>query len=173
MSSTTPSIRGQRSESRRHHVPRARRLPLNVVVVNRQRRRINRAGLERLACAVMTAEGCEPQTELSVVIGDDGWIQDLNRKYRKRNAPTDVLAFPQEPVPGPGPRLLGDVAISAETAARQAKEMGHKLEVELAVLLVHGILHLTGWRDNTPARRRRMMHRVQELLTQARAGPRS
>jgi len=108
---------------------------------------------------------------LSVVIGDDRWIQDLNRKYRKRNAPTDVLAFPQEVLPRAGPRLLGDVAISAQTAARQAKEVGHKLEEELAVLLIHGILHLTGWKDDTSARKRRMMRRVRELLSQARPGP--
>ena len=143
---------------------------MNVVVVNRQKRRISRGGLGRLARAVMIAEGCEPRTELSVVIGDDKWIHHLNLEYRKRNVPTDVLAFPQERVAGVGPRLLGDVAISAETAARQAKEMGHTLEEELAVLLIHGILHLTGWRDDTPGRRRRMMRRVEELLAQARPG---
>ena len=141
---------------------------MNAVVVSRRKRRINRAGLARLACAVMAAEGCSPQTELSIVIGDDRWIQDLNRRYRKRNAPTDVLAFPQEQGPAEKECLLGDVAISAETASRQAKALGHSLEEELAVLLVHGILHLTGWRDDTPAQRRRMMRRTRQLLPQAR-----
>jgi len=141
---------------------------VKVVVVNRQRRRVNRATLARLARVVMAAEGCDPHTELSVMIGDERWIQDLNRKYRKRDAPTDVLAFPQQGGPSASEHLLGDVAISAETAARQAKALGHRLEEELRVLLIHGLLHLTGWRDNTPQRRQRMMQRVQELLVLAR-----
>ena len=152
---------------------------LAVVVVNKQSRRINRRRLARLARAVIAAEcrrsadSCHRDAELTVVIGDDEWIRELNRKYLKRDAPTDVLAFPQEPKPGcftrpAGSRpVLGDVAISADTAARQAEELGHALEEELAVLVTHGILHLTGWSDETPAQRRRMMRRVQELLVQA------
>jgi probable rRNA maturation factor len=115
----------------------------------------------------MAAEGCHPRAELSVVIGDDEWIRSLNRRYRSKDAPTDVLAFPQEAEPEEETVLLGDVAISAETAARQAEEMGHALEQELAILLTHGILHLTGWRDDTPAARRRMMRRATELLSRA------
>jgi len=148
-------------------------------VVNKQRRRVGREALARLARKVMEAEGCPRGTELSVVIGDDRWIQSLNKKYRKRNAPTDVLAFPQGrgPMGTEHPRasalrasLMGDVAVSAETAARQAKALGHKLQEELAVLMVHGILHLTGWQDKTPKQRRAMMRRTQELLAQVREG---
>jgi probable rRNA maturation factor len=125
--------------------------------------------LEKLAEAVMEAEGCHPEAELSVVIGDDGWIQDLNQAYRKKERPTDVLAFPQDQSPAGTAPLLGDVAISAETAARQAKQVGHSFEEELALLLAHGILHLTGWTDETAAKRKRMMDRAQELV--GRMGP--
>ncbi len=111
----------------------------------------------------MVAEGCEPKAELSVVIGDDAWIQELNRRYLRKDRPTDVLAFPQGETPS-GQPVLGDVAISAETAARQAAEQGHGFERELALLLVHGVLHLTGWKDSTPAGRRRMLARGEELL---------
>ena len=112
----------------------------------------------------MQAEGCHPEAELAVVIGDDAWIQELNRTYRKKDRPTDVLAFPQDMGPG-GIPLLGDLAVSAETAARQAKELGHSLERELALLMTHGILHLTGWDDKTPAQRRQMMQRAEQIVT--------
>jgi probable rRNA maturation factor len=115
----------------------------------------------------MAAEGCPRNTELSVVIGDDEWIRSLNRTYLAKDAATDVLAFPQDPVSKEKEVLLGDIAISAETAARQAERLGHSLRRELAILLIHGILHLTGWSDATPYRRRRMMRRTAELLSQA------
>ncbi len=111
----------------------------------------------------MQAEGCHPEAELSIAIGDDAWIQQLNQTYLRKNRPTDVLAFPQDMAPG-GKPVLGDVAISAETAERQAKEMGHSFERELALLAAHGILHLTGWDDATPAQRRRMLKRAEEIL---------
>ncbi len=168
------------------------RLP-EVVVLNEQERPIDGRRLARLARSVMAAEarrcGAEwhPDSELSVAVGDDRWIRELNRKYRNKDAPTDVLAFPQEPAPttnapagqavrgaegkgtAPGLLALGDVAISAETAARQAEELGHTFEQEMAILLAHGILHLTGWRDETAAQRRKMMGRVEEVLAEARA----
>jgi len=137
-----------------------------------QRPQLSRARLARIARAVMKAEGCEPGTELSVAIGDDAWIADLSRRYKRRNRPTDVLAFPQDtgppeanPVPGgERGRIIGDVAISAESAARQARQAGHSFAEEMALLVTHGILHLTGWRDNTAVQRRRMMRRARELL---------
>jgi probable rRNA maturation factor len=77
--------------------------------------------------------------ELSVVLCDDAFIRPLNAQWRDRDAATDVLSFPQD-----DPMLLGDVVISVQTAARQATELGHPLEAELRVLLVHGVLHLLG-----------------------------
>lgn len=140
---------------------------MTVHVISRQKRRIRRRWLERVGEAVMAAEGCHPEAELSVVIGDDRWIQALNRNYRKKDSPTDVLAFPQGASPEGAVQLLGDVAISAETAARQAAEMGHSLHRELALLLAHGVLHLTGWEDETPAKRRRMLQRGEEVTRAA------
>lgn len=136
--------------------------------------REDRARLISVARAVMAAEGCLPGAELSVALGDDRWIRRLNRRYRGRDAPTDVLAFPQAPsateaspgleLAGARSWLLGDVAISLETAARQAREVGHEVGEELELLLTHGVLHLTGWTDETPAERRRMMRRAWVLL---------
>jgi probable rRNA maturation factor len=146
---------------------------MEVEVVNRGGGRLNRARLVRIAKAVMEAEGCGADTELSVAIGDDAWIKELNLEYKGKKTATDVLAFAQEEPEGMsarevgGGRLLGDVAISAETAARQGQEMGHGAAYELAVLLAHGILHLTGWRDGTAAERRRMLARGEQVLESA------
>lgn len=86
------------------------------------------------------------EDELSVLLCDDATIQPLNRDWRGKDAPTDVLSFPQlDEAPGDGPEVLGDVVISVETAARQAPEIGHDLEAELDVLLVHGLCHLLGY----------------------------
>lgn len=142
---------------------------MTLVLANKQRRHpVDRARLKRVAELVMAAEGCEPDTELSAAIGDDAWIRELNLRYKNTDAPTDVLAFPQDISPEGAGRLLGDVAISIETAERQAREAGQGLIDEVALLLTHGILHLTGWTDETPVQRRRMMRRAQDLLAQAR-----
>jgi rRNA maturation RNase YbeY len=77
--------------------------------------------------------------ELSVVLADDTLVRTLNAQWRGIDAPTDVLSFPQD-----DERLLGDVVISTDTASRQAAELGHALDVEVRVLLVHGLLHLLG-----------------------------
>jgi probable rRNA maturation factor len=83
------------------------------------------------------------QAELSLALVADATIHALNRRYRGKDKPTDVLAFPLADEVQPS--LLGDVVISVETASRQARRRGHPLREELQVLLVHGILHLAGY----------------------------
>lgn len=80
---------------------------------------------------------------------DDASIQAINRTWRAKDKPTDVLSFSQiegDEVPAPGSRgaVLGDVIISTDTAQRQAERIGHSLDEEIQRLLVHGILHLLG-----------------------------
>lgn len=94
---------------------------------------------------VLRAEGIEG--ELSIVLADDAGIQQLNRDWRSKDQPTDVLSFPQDGAEGP---LLGDIVISVQTAARQAAELGHDLDRELQVLVVHGICHLVGHDHHAP-----------------------
>ncbi len=78
----------------------------------------------------------------------DAGIRRLNRRFRGKNKATDVLSFPAaEPALG----VAGDLAISVETAARQAAECGHGLNVELRVLMLHGMLHLAGYDHETDA----------------------
>lgn len=85
--------------------------------------------------------------ELSIVLCDDATIHPLNRDYRGKDKPTDVLSFAQREGEFAflEDNLLGDVIISMETTRRQADERGHSVETELRVLLVHGILHLLGY----------------------------
>jgi probable rRNA maturation factor len=90
---------------------------------------------------------CPDDSELSVVITDDEQIREINRDYLQRDRPTNVISFAMQEGDGAGlqPNLLGDVVISADTAARDAAEAGLPFESELYFLLLHGILHLVGY----------------------------
>ena len=96
--------------------------------------------------------------EVSVLLTGDAAIRTLNRKYRRKDKATDVLSFPAaEMTEG----VAGDLVISLETALMQAEERGHTLEMEIKVLLLHGLLHLAGYdheADNG------MMHRKEARL---------
>jgi probable rRNA maturation factor len=81
---------------------------------------------------------------LTVVVTTDRRIRSLNRTWRGVDAATDVLSFPGGDDPGPAPHL-GDLVISRDTAARQARHQGHSLATELRVLALHGLLHLLGY----------------------------
>ncbi len=100
---------------------------------------------------------------VSVLWTDDEGIRELNARFRGRDEPTDVLTFPGPDFPG---APLGDVAISLETARRQAAARGIPPETETAYLAIHAALHLAGLRDETDEERARMqaeMARVAEL----------
>jgi len=108
--------------------------------------------LKRLARFVLTLEGVDPAVELSVTLVDEGEIRELNLRFRGVDEPTDVLSFPlleeiakEPPALAESPPLLGDVIISPQVARKQVKKYGHSLEEEIALLLVHGILHLLGY----------------------------
>jgi probable rRNA maturation factor len=82
--------------------------------------------------------------EVNVRITSNRELQDLNRRFRRKNKPTDVLSFPSDL-----PKLAGDIAISAEIAAANAADMGHSTEAELRILILHGLLHLAGYDHET------------------------
>lgn len=75
----------------------------------------------------------------------DREMRQLNRLYRDKDAPTDVLSFPGDDDPEPDGGHIGDVVISVPTARRQAKSEGHSAERELKVLMLHGLLHCLGY----------------------------
>ncbi len=107
-----------------------------------------------------------PDCELSVLLCDDAAIHPLNRDWRGKDRPTDVLSFSQcEHRPEPGSsEVLGDVIISLETARSQAESRGHALEHEVRVLLVHGICHLLGYDHERDDEAEVMEARERELL---------
>ncbi|NQT72122.1 MAG: rRNA maturation RNase YbeY [Chloroflexi bacterium] len=99
---------------------------------------------------VVISEGSSDPVELSLLITDDTTLHELNRTYRGIDKTTDVLAFAfQEDTEFPsisdGITHLGEVIISCPQAAKQAEEMGHSLQNEVVVLVVHGVLHLLGY----------------------------
>lgn len=85
---------------------------------------------------------------VAVLLTGDAEIRQLNRRFRHKDKATDVLSFPAGDGAGRA-RLAGDLAISVETAAREAERRGHALDVELRVLLLHGLLHLAGYDHET------------------------
>ena len=110
-----------------------------------------------------------PDSELSILLTDDDRIKRLNQTYRKKNRPTDVLAFAQregEHGDRAGP-LLGDLVVSVPTARRQAGARGIELTSELTMLLAHGLLHLLGWDHDTPRKDRRMSRETDRLCAVA------
>lgn len=106
-----------------------------------------------------------PDAELSILLCDDPTIHALNRDYRDKDRPTDVLAFAMREGEGGGlhAQLLGDVVISMDTARRQAEEHGRSIVGEVTFLLAHGLLHLLGYDHRTRAEERRMSARTDAL----------
>ena len=120
---------------------------MEIEVRNRQRKvKVDGKRLARLAARALVSLGLD-DGQLSVVIVSDRRMAELNRTYRRVDGPTDVLAFAQQEGEGGGGNVhvLGDVVISAESAARQAPRYRRSLEGEMDLLLVHGILHLAGF----------------------------
>ncbi len=138
-----------------------------IVVQNRQRTvRINTPQVKRQLLRVMAYLGCQEQ-ELSVVFANDRLLHDLNRTYRDKDRPTNVLAFPQAPVDtaGPSARLLGDVVVSLPTADREAQTLEQPLETRVVYLLIHGLLHLLGYdHEHSETEQQRMEALERELL---------
>jgi probable rRNA maturation factor len=106
------------------------------------------------------------EAELAIVLTDDAAIRKLNRQWRGRDQPTNVLSFPSRSARPPdiGARLLGDVVIAYETAAREADTEGLPLAHHLAHLAVHGYLHLLGYDHETESEAETMERLEREIL---------
>jgi probable rRNA maturation factor len=127
----------------------------------------------RMAQTVLNAEGVVPPYEVSLVFTDSETVKQLNRNYRGVDEPTDVLAFYMLPqkgsdssfaLPPDGVTRLGEVIISYPQAVEQAREQGHATEKELALLVIHGILHLLGYDHEEAKEEIKMRRRERELL---------
>ncbi len=109
------------------------------------------AALAETALQAAAAQLDSPREgELSLVLSDDAQLRVLNRTYRQKDKPTNVLSFPQT-----GP-LLGDIVLARETLAREAEEKSVSFEAHLTHLIIHGWLHLQGFDHQTEAEAREM-----------------
>jgi probable rRNA maturation factor len=146
---------------------------IGIHVEGRLRGLVNGRWVRRIARQVLRTEGVVPPYEVSLVFTDSETLRQLNREYRGVDKATDVLAFymlPQEKadssfvLPPNGVTHLGEVVISHPQATEQAKEQGHSSERELALLVIHGILHLLNYDHEEPGEEKRMRERERELL---------
>lgn len=117
-------------------------------------------------------EQVEDGTELSVTFVTNEAIHEINKEYRHKDAPTDVISFALEEL-GEGetaiiaegmPRILGDVIISIDSTREQAEEFGHSFERELGFLAVHGLLHVLGYDHMVPEDEKIMFGKQDEIL---------
>jgi probable rRNA maturation factor len=140
-----------------------------VEIVDRQGRwPVDDEALRRIVQSVLSAEG-PPTSDVNLAVVDDPEIHALNRKYLSHDEPTDVIAFVLE---RNAQRLEGEIAVSAETAARVAAEIGWPYEHELLLYALHGALHLVGYDDLDPDAARRMRSAEAEYLRRAAIDPR-
>jgi probable rRNA maturation factor len=103
--------------------------------------------------------------QVTVLLTTDAALRDLNRRFRGKDKATDVLSFPSTNSAPDAEKIAGDVAISVETARRQAAEQGHWLAVELRVLMLHGLLHLAGYdHENDEGRMQRRERQLRAKL---------
>jgi probable rRNA maturation factor len=102
------------------------------------------ASLERFALSAKRA--ARLRGDVAILVTSSASIRGLNRDFRGKNKPTDVLSFPSA-----AKGLAGDIAISAQIASKQAKALGHTLGTELKVLILHGMIHLAGHDHETDA----------------------
>ena len=134
---------------------------------------VDEGWVRRITRYALAAEKVAPPYEISLVFTDSEMVQRLNRDYRDVDETTDVLAFymltqkqanDSFVLPPDGVARLGEVIISCPQAVKQAEEQGHSVEKELALLIIHGILHLLGYDHEKPEEERRMRDREEELL---------
>jgi probable rRNA maturation factor len=117
-----------------------------IEIVNRQRRlKVDTDAWTTFATKALSAIG-KDGSSATIAFVSDKRIRELNRQFRGIDGATDVLSFPTD---GPDESNLGDIAISVDTAAAQAKENGLSFDDEIAQLILHGLLHLSGYDHET------------------------
>jgi probable rRNA maturation factor len=104
--------------------------------------------------------------EIGVWLCTDAEISGLHESFMGIPDPTDVITFPSGDEASPDAAYLGDIAVSFETAAQQAGDAGHSTAREIAFLVVHGLLHLAGYDDQTSAEREAMIGRQEALISE-------
>lgn len=150
---------------------------IRVIIDNKQKDIKIPTGLRMLVrrcCnAVLRMEKFEYPAEISVTFVNNEQIHELNRQYRDKDMPTDVLSFPMgdngvyDENHATGAKILGDIVISMEKSVEQANRFGHSLEREVGYLTAHSMLHLLGYdHENGGIERVRMREKEEQVMTQ-------
>ena len=133
--------------------------------------------LQHIAEQVLIAQSVDSKVEMSLVVTGQERVRQLNRDYRGKDEPTNVLAFYMKSVEGSGadrtPFImppdglshLGEIIISCPQAVEQAKEHEHSIKREMAILIIHGVLHLLGYDHERPEQERQMQVVEREILS--------
>jgi probable rRNA maturation factor len=124
---------------------------------------IDRGKLRDIARAVLEGEG-EKEYEISLAFVDNTTIHRLNKQYLDHDEPTDVLSFPYSAANAK--KLEGELVIGVEVAQQQATERGHAVDAELALYVIHGLLHLCGYDDKSADAEKLMRERERHYLQQ-------
>ncbi len=149
---------------------------IRVIITNNQKKVKIPTGLRMLVrrcChAVLQLEGFPGIAEISVTFVDNEEIHKLNKQYRDKDMPTDVLSFVMSENgaydidPKTGAQILGDVVISMEKAVEQAERYGHSLQREVGYLTAHSVLHLLGYDHMENMERIRMREKEEKVMSQ-------
>ncbi|MDR7556167.1 MAG: rRNA maturation RNase YbeY [Armatimonadota bacterium] len=129
------------------------------LVTHRVRGRLPRRAVLAAARAALRATRAPADAEVEIALVDDATIARLHRRYLGRRGATDVLTFPDDGAP-----VLGEIVISVDRARAQAAAVRHALRRELALLVIHGVLHLRGYDDRTSVAAARMHRRAAAIL---------
>lgn len=126
---------------------------------------VTASALGKLIASALTAEAATGDWHIELVLGDDALLQRLHRDFMGLDSPTDIMTFPDhDTTEDPERPTGGQIYISVERAAAQATELGQTLTDEIRFLVLHGLLHLCGWNDETERTRAAMLARQTELL---------
>jgi probable rRNA maturation factor len=154
-------------------------MELGIQIDEPFRQYIKQGWLEQVIQKTLAMEGVSSKIELGLVITNDETVRGLNREYRGADMPTDVLAFALAEgygnhvpfiTPPDGLVHLGEVILSYPRAVKQAEEYGHSVEQEVALLVIHGVLHLLGYEDEVPEREMEMKALEGEILGKIKFG---
>jgi len=160
-------------------------MEINVLIEEGFEEYLEVSWLQSVAEQVLITQGTSSKAEIGLVITGQERVQQLNRSYLGKDEPTDVLAFSMIPEPSttgkpetPSPFIqppdgvlhLGEVIISYPQAVLQAEEHHHSVKREIAILVIHGVLHLLGHEHNKPEFERQMKTKEKEILNRIEGG---
>ncbi len=149
-----------------------------ITVINEQKvlRIKNEALLINAAKQTLRAEGVKRDIGINIVLADDRRIAGLNHKFLGRNGPTDVIAFGSKRLTAPTKDIkgfIGEIVLSVQTAAYNARQYGTTFEDEVLLYIIHGTLHLMGYDDTTNKKQKIMRLRQETVLKEVCRGVRT